>query len=414
MKNNNDLQKDSYSSKISLAIYVFFQRHPFFRKLKLFFYFIDSFLLLFIKKPLNSNNSKKKVLLIYNYAFGDGVIWLCSVSKIRSLYPSEKYNLTLICQKGINKLYEAQNIFDEVIPFDLTKSTFDLKKRYELFKKLREKKYDIVIDSIGVGECTTNVFMSRALVADQKISSLDITLKYKLCPKFIYKKIYTKIIEISIPDLSLIEYYSIFFQKLGIKDKKVDFYKLKSQKYDFKLPERYFIIFIGASTNLKKWPVERYAQLVNKIYKQTKMPAVICGTKDDQKAVDDFKMVIKNNVPLIDLVSKTNLLEFIDVIKRAALVITNDTSTYHIAITQEIPVVIIAGGYTYNKYVKYDFTGNEYYKKPCIVVNERDCFNCDNRCKYLKRSDQIWPCLNDITLDYAWKKVKEYIKDRKI
>lgn len=411
-RKSENLEKSTYSSKFSLKIYVFFQKHPFLRSLKIIFYFIDFILLLFIKKPLKKDSTKKEVLLIYNYAFGDGVIWLCSVNKIRNLYPSEEYQITLICQKGINFLYEAQNIFDNVIPFDLTRSTFNIKKRYELFKKIREKKYDIVIDSIGVGECTTNVFISRAAVADQKITSIDVTLKHKLCPKIIYKRIYTKIIEITIPNLSLIEYYSIFFQKLGLKDTKPGFYKLKSVKYKNKLPNKYFIVFLGASTDLKKWPVERYAKLVNNIYKLTKMTVVLCGTKDDKKIVEDFKKIV--TVPVIDLVSKTSLLEFIDVITRSSLVITNDTSTYHIAVTQEVPVAIITGGYTYDKYVKYDFSGSENYKKPCVIVNYRDCFNCDNRCKYLKSTDKIWPCLNDVSEDYAWKKIKDYIKERKI
>ena len=57
-------------------------------------------------------------------------------------------------------------------------------------------------------------------------------------------------------------------------------------------------------------------------------------------------------------------MEFISVIKEAQFVVTNDTSTYHIAVTNEIPVTIITGGYTYSKYVLYNFKESNRYKKP--------------------------------------------------
>ena len=232
------MKKEKYISNFSLKLYTMCQKFPFLRYLKVLLYFTDSLLLLFIKKPKYKNNNKKKeILIIYNYAFGDGMIWLCSARGLRNIYPKNKYNITLICQKGIHQLYENEGIFDKVIPYDLTKSTFNIKTRFNLYKLLRKKYYDILLDPIGVHECTTNVLMSRAVTSKEKITILDKTLDRYLCPKWIYNKIYTMIIEVKIPNLSLIEFYAEFIRGLGNKNFKVKFTKTKISDFKIKLPD---------------------------------------------------------------------------------------------------------------------------------------------------------------------------------
>ena len=383
-------KNEKYSSSISLKLYNLCQRFPFLRKLKVILYFVDFFLLLFIKKPKYEERKKKEIFIMYNYAFGDGVIWLCTARELRRIYPKNKYRITLICQKGIHSIYENEGIFDEVIPFPLTKATFNLKTRFELYKVLRKRYYDIVLDPIGVAECTTNVFMSRALVANEKITLLDTTLDDFMCPKWLYKKIYTKVIEIKEKNLSLLEFYAYLIRGIGDANYEVKMDKIKVKNFNVDLPKSYYIVFPSASTRLKRWPVDRYAEIVKRVYKKTKLPLLFCGTSSDIDSINELKELIKD-VPQVDIVGKTNLLEFIEVIKKAKFVITNDTSTYHIAVTNEVPVTLISGGYTYDRYCKYDFKNKDKYLRPYLAMSNDDCFNCDNICKYLKSNDSIWP-----------------------
>lgn len=402
---------NSYSSNFSLKLYKLCQRLPFLRKLKVFLYFFDSFLLIFIKKPKYKKEEKKKIFIMYNYAFGDGIIWLNVAKDLRKIYKSSEYEITLICQKGLNSIYEISNIFDKVVPFNLTEATFNIFRRFELYKKLREEYYDIVIDPIGVYECTTNVFMSRALVAKNKISILDDTLGNKMCPNWIISKIYDEIVHIKSPGLSLIEYYAEMIRYLS-NDRlyKVTLSKISGIKSQIKIPEEYYIVFPSASTDLKKWPIERYAQIVRKIYMKTGLTLLICGTNADKNDCEKLCDLI-HDIPYVNIISNTSLLEFIYVINHAKFVITNDTSTYHIAVTNQVPVAIITGGYTYDRYVKYDFDGADKYRKPYIIVNEMNCFNCDNKCSKISASDKIWPCLEAISIEYAWKIIEKMIDE---
>ena len=38
------------------------------------------------------------------------------------------------------------------------------------------------------------------------------------------------------------------------------------------------------------------------------------------------------------------------------------------------------------------------------------CFNCNNNCKKIKTNDKTWPCLNSITIDYAWNIIEKMIE----
>ena len=196
---------------------------------------------------------------------------------------------------------------------------------------------------------------------------------------------------------------------LGIKDDEIKFHKVKEIKLNLDLPEEYYIVFPSASLDKKKWEYEKYGELIEKIYEKTKLPVVFCGTNSD---LTDVSEVIKNikNAKYVNYLGKSSVVEFIEIIRRAKFVITNDTGAYHIALSLEVPVSIITGGYTYDGFGAYNFKNNKY-KKPYIITNQRECFNCNSNCKYLKDGQEKWPCLHAVTVVYAWNIVEKMIDD---
>ncbi|MCI8362393.1 MAG: glycosyltransferase family 9 protein [Clostridia bacterium] len=399
------MNSKSYISNFFIIINNILQKNTLIRKIKQIMYFIDWILLFFIKKPRKKESSKKKVLIIYNLALGDTVVFSCALKNIRKMYPKEEYEVIIACQKGLNKIYEKLEIFDKVIPLDFMKAAVNLKERYLLFKKLREEYYDIIIDPIGPEECTTNVLITRGVVGKEKISVINIDRKI-YCPKFMYKKIYDKIIEIHNEKITLIEHYYEFFNKLTNNKFNISFIDLPSKEVEMDIPKEYFIIYPSASSKLKKWPIDRFAKIAQKIVDKTGLPLILCGTKVDKEDNDKLKQLVPG-IEILDFTDKTQILEFIGIIKNAKFVITNDTGIYHISVISQVPVTIVAGGYTYNRYMKYEFENN--YKKPYVVIEKQQCFNCENRCKYTKEMNAIWPCLDKITVDQAWKVIENMI-----
>ena len=398
-------KKNKYLNNTFINLYSLLQKNLNMKKMKSIMYFVDRILMIFVKKPKYIQNQKKRVLIIFNLALGDGVVFLNAISKIRKEYPKDKYILNLTCQKGLESIYEEINIFDEVIPINYTKSTINIIERLKSIKILNKYYYDLILDPIGANECFTNVLMTRNIFAKSKIGAIIETYDI-ICPKHILKKTYNdlKIIKTK----SLIEqYYEFFYEKYNIT-----FCKLPMKKNNLQLPKEYYLVFPSASMELKRYPAERYAEIIKKIYQKTKLPLIFCGTNVDKYAYQELLKLIPH-IPVIDIVGKTSLLEFIDVIDKAKFVITNDTSTYHIAVICETPVAIITGGYTYDRYVTYEFKDCNKYKRPYVIVDKMDCFNCINNCNKITKNDKLWPCLDKIKVDYAWNIIEKMIEKEK-
>ena len=383
------------------------------RNLKSIYYYIDGINLKFIKKPKKQENSKKKVIIVYNLSLGDGAMFCCALKNIREIYPKDKYELTITCQKGLNKIYEATNLFDKVLPFNYTKSAVSLSERRKIFKELRKEKYDIVLDPIGIEECSTNLLTTRAICGDEKIGIINNGRKVT-CPKKIYKKVYTKILEVDNSKMHLIDHYFEFFNLLGNLKKEPEFVDLPSVPVKEKLPKDYFIVYPSASTEYKRWPIERFAEITKRIYKKTGIKLVVCGTNVDREVNDNLISLVKDEVKYIDLTDKTSILEYIDLIKKAKFVITNDTGIYHVSVVSEVPVCITAGAYTYDRYLTYNFKGKEKYKRPYVACKKMDCANCDNRCVKSNELNKTWPCLDEVTVEDAWKQVEKMLEDIKM
>jgi ADP-heptose:LPS heptosyltransferase len=375
---------------------------------KYIFYYLDKFIMLFIKKPTKKGN-KTKILIIANLGLGDAINFLSVADKYRNLYPKKKYEITLLTQKGLDKIFKEESDFDNIITYNTNMGVFNMSKRIELFKIVNKEKYDILIDPMGATGASMNVYISNICNATKKITIVNKATS--ICPKFLLKRAYTDVYYIEDKKITNIEYYNqlVDFLNNG-KSTPIKFHKTKNYEISVKIPNEYYIVFPSASANVKKWNLEKYAQIIKKIYNKTKLPVLFCGTSIDKESVNELISLI--DVPYYNIIGKTNMLEFIQVIKQAKFVITNDTSSYHIAVNEEIPVAIIVGGYTFDGYVTYNFKNNNY-KKPYVITDKRDCFNCFSNCPYLKKGAEKYPCLESVTVDYAWNIIEKMIDEIK-
>lgn len=392
-------------STVFLKLEQMLLQKPFLQKFRFIFYYLDTFLLIGTEKKIRKREKalegKKKVLIIYNIALGDAVMFLGVAKHFRDIYPQEQYLLTIACQEAFKDLYLESGIFDYVIPLDFAGSVVNIKKRRQVFKKLREHTYDYVIDSVGCERCTTNIFMTRAAIGRKKIGVLDLHLPSRQCPEYIQKKIYSKVVKIDNGSLHLIEFYAEFLKRLGAKNCVAHPAHLKSIELDFELPKKFFIVFPGASLPVKTWSSKGFGRLAQKVYEKTGMTLVVCGTTYDEPVVKEFLEYAKG-VEVLNLIGKTSILQFIEVIGRAALVITNDTSAYHIGVAKQVDTVLLCGGYTYDRYANYQYAELGY-KNPVLVHEDMGCENCDSNCIY--KNPNVFPCVKKIRLKKAWEAI---------
>ena len=405
------MKENSYSiSSFFLKINQIIWKHAFLQKARVIFYFLDRILLVGLKQvEPDKKNKKKKVLLIYNMALGDGIMFLGVAEHFRKIYMKSEYELTIACQRAFSDLYLESGIFDKVIPCDFAGSVLNMKNRRALFAVIRKQAYDIIVDPVGCDNCTMNIFVTRAAIGKKKIGVVDKSLPHIQCPKWIRKKIYTDVIEIHKPQLHLIEFYAEFIRELGDKTCVAKPAAFGHIELGLDIPNKFFIIFPAASMQVKRWPLDRFAYIATKIQQKTGMPLVLCGTSHDWSVLEEFLKLIPN-VQTVNLVGKTNIMRFIELIGRADLVVTNDTSAYHIAVAQKRKTALICGGYTYTRYANYHYS-QQGYPDPVLITNPMKCFDCNNYCQYNNR--EIFPCIEEISKEKAWLEIEKMIELQK-
>lgn len=90
------IKENSYSiSSAFLKWNQFLWRNSFFQNIRILFYAIDGMMLVFCpqEKKKQSDDSRKKVLIVYNLALGDGIMFYGVSQCIREIWPKEKFDI---------------------------------------------------------------------------------------------------------------------------------------------------------------------------------------------------------------------------------------------------------------------------------------------------------------------------------
>jgi len=115
----------------------------------------------------------------------------------------------------------------------------------------------------------------------------------------------------------------------------------------------YILCFIGASTRSKRWTKKQWKQFV-KLYQQNyKGDVYIAGGQEDVVTAD----AISAKTSAKSIAGATTLEDMIRYVCNATCVITNDTMSAHLAVSCNVPAIIIANGNNYFRFAAYESAG---------------------------------------------------------
>ena len=101
---------------------------------------------------------------------------------------------------------------------------------------------------------------------------------------------------------------------------------------------RYAVVHPGASDPRRRWEPEKFARVGDRLA-AAGLKVILTGTRDECTVVQSVAQAM--TAPAIDICALTTLGEAGALIERAALVVTNDTGTSHIAAALGTPSVIV-------------------------------------------------------------------------
>lgn len=108
-----------------------------------------------------------------------------------------------------------------------------------------------------------------------------------------------------------------------------------------RVPRSYLCIHAGAQLPSRRWPIERFAEVANRLAAQGET-IVLTGTAQEAELVAALSAAIQ--FPTVNLAGRTHLWTLGALIEGAACVVCNDTGVSHVAAALGTPSVVISSG----------------------------------------------------------------------
>ena len=100
------------------------------------------------------------------------------------------------------------------------------------------------------------------------------------------------------------------------------------QQRDINGREPFLAVHPWTSNPAKQWPVTRYRAVIQGIKTALNIPVVLIGGADEQAAAAE---AIPSGIPVINLVGRVNLVQLAALLRRARLLLSNDSGPIHLA-----------------------------------------------------------------------------------
>ena len=159
----------------------------------------------------------------------------------------------------------------------------------------------------------------------------------------------------------------------------------------------YIACVIGAALGTKKWPVEKWKEFCTKV----KYPVILLGGPEDAEAGKEIAAV--DDVKVYNACGKFRLNESADLVRKARLVVTNDTGLMHIAAAYMKPIVSMWGN-TVPSFGMTPYYGDASATDVVMQVNKLWCRPC-SKIGYKKCPLGHFKCMEKIDPDEVLRKV---------
>ena len=240
-----------------------------------------------------------------------------------------------------------------------------------MIEELKTEGYDYIID---LHNNTKTLRVKNAL----KKKSFSF---YKLN---IQKYFYTALKINMLPRMHLVDRYFKTVESFGVKNDGagLDYFISKTEgtkKEDIPASHHagYIACVIGAAHFTKRWPVHKWKEFCSAM----DHPIVLLGGKEDAANGDEIASVDKAKV--YNACGKFKLNESADLVRKAKLVITNDTGLMHIAAAFKRPIISIWGN-TVPDFGMYPYYGDTAVANVLLQTNKLWCRPCSkigyNKC----------------------------------
>lgn len=294
-----------------------------------------------------------RILFITLSNVGDVIMTLPVLDVLRGNYPDAK--VTVLVGPRALELFAGSRSVDEVIVYDKEIGWMD---KWLLVKELRRYQFDLVVD-------LRNTAFPYLLNAPYRTSLLRFHLR-RIASK---REQHLACLESVARQVDLTLEARCPFDFFSERDQESVQEKLRSKGWQMR---DLVVVAPGAASSLKRWYVEGFARLCERLVREQRKRVLLVGGRSDMPVVDEI--VARSREDLMDLAGETTLRELACLLKEADLLVSNDSAALQMAYELEIPSVGIFGPTDEKKYGRQNEISTVVRKSlPCAPCESAKC-----------------------------------------
>lgn len=330
-----------------------------------------------------------RILIIHTAFIGDIVLSTPLIKKIKDTYPDS--DITYVTTPSGEAILKNNPHLNNIIVYDKRGEHKGISGVWQLGKRLRYENFNIVITPHRYLRSSILSWLSRSPIRkgyDIASGSCLFTEKIKYDRT---KHEIEKLLSFVAPENK--KRYEIELYP-GEKEKMKGDNLWKENLLEDK---KVVILAPGSKWFTKQWPVEYFNKLAESLKKLSNVRLIVVGGKDEINLP-----IEKENI--IDMRGKTSLLELADILSRADVVVTNDSSPIHIASAFKKPRIFALFGPTIEKFGFFPWSLNSKVFqvdglkcRPCGIHGGKSC------------PEKHFKCMRDILPEEVFNEIKKYL-----
>ena len=330
-----------------------------------------------------------RILIIHTAFIGDIVLSTPLIKKIKDTYPDS--DITYVTTPSGEAILKNNPHLNNIIVYDKRGEHKGISGVWQLGKRLRYENFNMVITPHRYLRSSILSWLSRSPIRkgyDIAFGSCLFTEKIKYDRT---KHEVEKLLSFVAPENK--KRYEIELYP-GEKEKMKGDNLWKENLLEDK---KVVVLAPGSKWFTKQWPVEYFNKLAESLKKLSNVRLIVVGGKDEINLP-----IEKENI--IDMRGKTSLLELADILSRADVVVTNDSSPIHIASAFKKPRIFALFGPTIEKFGFFPWSLNSKVFqvdglkcRPCGIHGGKSC------------PEKHFKCMRDILPEEVFNEIKEYL-----
>lgn len=259
---------------------------------------------------------------------------------VKKAFPEASVDLQT--SRSYKQLFTEDRRFNDVMSVDMKGDDRGARGLWRLLAKVREQRYDLVIDLQSNDRSRWFLSLLRILSSGRTaMVGLHDYFPYHHAPEknapagFVRQQLALQAAGITASTAQ-----PTLYVPQRNRERVQDLVK------QYSLPESGFVIFLPGSHpsgKLKRWGAHRYAALADTLYGQGIGPAVLVGGPDDQEECSGIVEKVDKAESVVNLCCKTEIMDIIPLAERAGFTVGSDTGPAHVASAAGSPMLIICG-----------------------------------------------------------------------